>query len=248
MQRRWVTIGLMIFLACAGFAQEDGTVTSSPDTSTPPATPPPATTPVATPPAVASPAPTGRDYIPAEGLENWQLEYDLSAYAPGTYNILVRATDSAGNEALAGPFNIVVDPESDLPVTQISHPISQMRVGGDLIIVGTAVDDDAVGKVQLRLNDGEWIDATGTDYWSYLLGTADLPDGQHQISARTVDVTGVTGAPVSVVFHLDRTKPLHSMSQPAFGALVSGRFTITGSVYDANSVSQLQYSMDAGTT
>ncbi|MBU0956062.1 MAG: hypothetical protein KKI09_11595 [Spirochaetes bacterium] len=201
--------------------------------------------PAALAPASGTAAP-GKEYIRAEGLENWQLEYDLSAYKPGKYNILVRAVDSAGNESFAGPFNIIVDPLSDLPLTQISHPLAEMRVGGDLIIVGTAVDDDAVQSVQVKLNDGGWMDAQGADYWSFLLETAELPDGLHQLSARAIDKFGVEGHESTVSFHLDRTKPLHSIQKPGFGALVSGRFAIDGTVFDANALERMEYSMDAG--
>lgn len=196
----------------------------------------------------SSPGRSGARFITAEGLENWQLEYDLSGYKPGKYNILVRAIDAAGNESFAGPFNIIVDPLSDLPVTQISHPLANMRVGGDLIIVGTAVDDDAVKEVQIRLNDGDWQPAEGTDYWSFLLKTADVPDGSHLVSARALDKFGTIGAQSSVRFNLDRTKPLHSIGRPDFGALVSGRFTIQGTVYDANELKAMEYSMDSGKT
>ena len=55
----------------------------------------------------------GSDYVPVKGLENWTHEYDVSAFKPGTYNIMARAVDSAGNITFATPFNLIVDPVSD---------------------------------------------------------------------------------------------------------------------------------------
>ncbi|HOX91954.1 MAG TPA: Ig-like domain-containing protein, partial [Spirochaetales bacterium] len=154
--------------------------------------------------------------------------------------------DSAGNATLAGPINVYVDPNSDLPVITLANPLSGMIVRGDLNIVGTCVDDDNMGSVEVRLDDREWVKASGTNYWSYYLTTADVADGLHTLYARGVDEFGVTGDPVSVQFHLDRTKPLHTISQPAFGTLVSGKLTMSGTVYDANGLKSVFYSIDGG--
>lgn len=193
-------------------------------------------------------APKEGTWLHVDGYENWRYEYDISAFKPGMYNILVRAADSAGNISFAGPFNIVIDPKSDLPVTRIANPIPGMRVGGDLNVVGTCVDDDNVGEVQVRIDDGEWVKAEGTNYWSYYLETAELEDGRHTLYARGVDEFGVTGEAVSAFFHLDRTKPLHTILQPEFGTLVSGRLTMSGTIYDANGLKTVTYSLNDGET
>ncbi len=193
-----------------------------------------------------SPAAPEDGYRPAEGLENWRHEHDLSGYKPGTYNIIVRARDSAGNMALAGPFNIVIDPASDLPLTRIAHPMPFMRIGADLNIVGTSKDDDAVQYVELSVDDGPWQKAEGGEYWSYYLSTADMEDGLHALSARSVDVNGALGPADVVRFQLDRTKPAAMVGSPPFGTLVSGRLALGGELYDANGLGSLAYSLDDG--
>jgi len=198
----------------------------------------------------AAPEPTkpASDFRPTDGLENWTYEYDVGPLKPGTYNVLARATDSAGNVAFAAPFNLIVDPASDLPVSGFVNPLPLARVGADLNVVGVCVDDDAVGRVELRLDDGEWTQARGTDYWSYYLPTAGMADGLHALSARGVDVNGLAGPESRVEFHLDRTKPLHDVRSPAFGAIASGKLGVSGSVYDANGLASVSYSMDSGAT
>ncbi len=193
-----------------------------------------------------SPAKPNDGYTPAEGLENWRHEHDLSGYKPGTYNIIVRARDSAGNTALAGPFNIVIDPASDLPLTRIAHPMPSMRIGADLNIVGTSKDDDAIQYVELSLDDGPWQKAEGGEYWSYYLSTATMEDGLHALSARAVDANGALGPADLVRFHLDRTKPAATVGSPPFGTLVSGRLALGGELYDANGLGSLAYSLDDG--
>ena len=188
------------------------------------------------------------EYKAVQGLENWTSDYDVSALEPGTYNILARAVDSAGNVAFAAPFNLIVDPESDLALSGIVNPLPLARVGADLNVVGTCVDDDAVAHVELRLDDGEWKRVEGAEYWSYYLQTSSLADGLHVITVRGVDTNGLTGKETRVSFHLDRTKPLHTVSDPGFGAIVSGRLAVSGSVYDANGLAGVSYSMDSGAT
>ncbi|MBP7264028.1 MAG: hypothetical protein KBB32_07625 [Spirochaetia bacterium] len=187
---------------------------------------------------------SGDGWATAEGQDNWRYDYDISGFKPGTYNILVRATDSAGNVSFGGPFNIVVDPESDYPVVGIANPLPFMRAGADLNVVGTCVDDDSVDYVEVRVDDGEWVRAEGSDYWSYYLKTKDLADGLHLLKARGVDSFGVAGNEVQVPFHLDRTKPLHEVAEPAFGTLVSGKLSLSGTVYDANGLSSVAWSQD----
>lgn len=189
-----------------------------------------------------------KDYKPATGLENWTYEYDTSALKPGTYNILARAIDSAGNVSFSTPFNLIVDPESDKPIARIVNPLPMARVGADLNIVGSCVDDDAVAAVDIQLDNDEWVRAQGTDYWSYYLKTSAMADGPHTLAVRGVDINGLAGSESRVSFQLDRTKPLNTVTAPSFGSFVSGRLSVNGSVYDANGIARVWYSLDSGST
>ena len=151
------------------------------------------------------------EYKTVQGLANWTYQYDVSTLKPGTYNIIARAVDSAGNVSFAAPFNLTVDPESDLPVAGIVNPLPLARVGADLNVVGTCVDDDAVAHVEYKLDEGEWSKAQGTAYWSQYVATGNLADGPHRIHVRGVDINGLAGPEASTAFHLDRTKPLHTV-------------------------------------
>ncbi len=189
-----------------------------------------------------------KEYKPATGLENWTYQYDTSTLKPGTYNILARAIDSAGNVSFSTPFNLIVDPESDKPIVRIVNPLAMARVGADLNIVGSCVDDDAVAAVDIKLDNDEWVRAQGTDYWSYYLKTAALADGPHSLAVRGIDSNGLAGSESHVSFQLDRTKPLNTVTAPSFGSFVSGRLSVNGSVYDANGLSRVSYSLDSGAT
>ena len=182
------------------------------------------------------------------GLEQWKYDYDISSHAAGKYNLIIEGTDKAGNKYVEGPYNIIIDPDSDLPITNISNPTPNLRVGGNLNIVGTCVDDDAVASVKVSINDGPFIQASGTDFWSYDLNTTDLLDGLYTITAVGTDINGVEGRPKSVNFNLDRYKPVLEVTSHENGDLVNGRIDLQGTVSDKNGISAVSYSPDGGET
>ncbi len=186
---------------------------------------------------------------PVENLDSWLETVDISQKKPGKYNILITAEDLAGNQGFAGPYNIFIDPDSDLPVTQITNPLNDMRVPGNLNIVGTSVDDDAIEFVEIILDDSDTpARAEGKEFWSFYLDTTTLAEGAHTISVYGVDVNGVRGHPHTVTWHLDRSRPETSVTNLEMGALVSRKFTLAGTVTDGNGIRELYYSLDNGET
>ncbi len=63
------------------------------------------------------------EYVPATGEESWTHDFEIQDLEEGTYNLIVRATDHAGNVSYGGPINVEVDPESDRPLVNISNPL-----------------------------------------------------------------------------------------------------------------------------
>ena len=108
--------------------------------------------------------------VEVSNLNSWQEQIDLESKKAGKYNIMITAKDLGGNVYVEGPHNIWVDPNSDLPVCGITNPYPEMRVVGNLNIVGTCVDDDGVSKVELILDEGTEIEkrvtAEGKEFWS----------------------------------------------------------------------------------
>ena len=170
---------------------------------------------------------------------NWEYTIDVSDREPGLYNILVRARDEAGNVSLGGPYNVIVDPESDRPITSISYPQPNQAVGRRLFAVGTAQDDDSVKYVEVQINEAPPVRADGTDYWSALLTLDNLEDGVHTIRVRAFDENDVEGNLSETSFRLDTTQPVASATSHESGVLISRRTTISGTVDDANGVSSL---------
>lgn len=179
---------------------------------------------------------------------SWKETVDINNKKPGKYNFYVEAGDLGGNVKVAGPFNMYIDPESDLPIVGITNPRLDMRVPGNLNVVGTCVDDDAVDYVEIVLdgNAEAPIRAEGKEFWSYYLDTREMAEGAHVLSIYGVDINGLKGKPQTVTWHLDRKKPQSAVDNQTLGALVAGKMTLTGTVFDGNGIDTLYYSLDRG--
>jgi hypothetical protein len=175
---------------------------------------------------------------------------DIDERKPGKYNFYIESGDKGGNTALSGPYNIYLDPESDLPVARITNPGPGMRAPGNLNIVGTCLDDDGVDHVELIFNDDEetTVIPEGKDFWSYYYETAGLPDGLYSITVYGVDINGLRGRPNRVLWNLDRRTPGITVESPELGSLVNRKISIRGTVQDGNGVAGLSWSRDGGET
>lgn len=185
-----------------------------------------------------------------ENPSSWQETFDIIEKEEGKFNLIVTASDSSGNESVAGPFNVFIDPDSDLPITGIANPVHESVVLGNINIVGTSIDDDAVSYVELII-DGNIevpVRADGTGFWSYFLDTSDLSEGVHTIEAYGVDINGVKGNSSFVSWSLNRQRPVTAVNNFALGQLLSGKITLEGSVTDGNGIKSLMYSLDRGVT
>ncbi|MFC2289672.1 MAG: Ig-like domain-containing protein [Treponema lecithinolyticum] len=180
-------------------------------------------------------------------MESWQETVDISRKQQGKYNILIQAKDIAGNVGYAGPLNVYIDPKSDFPTAYIAYPLSGATVRGNVDIIGTCIDDDAVSYVELRIDGNpDTVRANGKEFWSYSLNTANLDEGIHTVEAWGVDVNDVKGQSIKTSFHLNRRQPIIGVTNKGAGALVSGKINLEGSVEDGNGIQRLFYSIDNG--
>ena len=192
--------------------------------------------------------------IPVENKNSWQEQFDLDRRKPGKYNIMITARDLGGNVHIEGPHNIFLDPKSDLPICGITNPYPNMRVVGNLNIVGTCVDDDGVSKVELILDEGleseKRVTAQGKEFWSYYLDTNDLEEGNHTIKVIGYDINEEprVSSPYTLTWQLDRKQPVTEVQDKSMGLLVSGSVKFDGIVSDGNGIKELFYSVNNGET
>lgn len=197
--------------------------------------------------------------LEVQNLNSWQEKFDLESKTKKKavkYNIMITAKDLGGNQTVEGPYNIWIDPESDRPIVGITNPYADMRIVGNLNIVGTCVDDDAVERVELILDEGkvnsagESIEhkevAKGKEFWSYYLDTTNLEEGPHTIKVIGYDINGLESRPLVLQWQLDRKQPVTKVQNLGMGQLVSGNVKFTGMVNDGNGIKELWYSVNNG--
>jgi hypothetical protein len=209
----------------------------------------------------------------AEDPAGFTDSIDISKKPSGKYNYYLEAKDKAGNISLSGPENIYNDPETDLPRATIINPVLNMRVQGNLNIVGIAMDDDGIDFVDIVITrgwDGKGEElvrtrADGKEYWSYFLDTTNgdiWTDGIYTITVWATDINGLSGiaseypngasVPVKVhkkhqvYWNLDRKKPDIRVVSHEVGALVAGKIRLKGTVTDGNGINTFSYSIDGG--
>lgn len=66
----------------------------------------------------------------------------------------------------------------------ITSPEEGMEINDDFHIGGTASPNGSVERVEVRLDGHKWLNASGTDEWSYWVGSDTLEHGPNVIEAR----------------------------------------------------------------
>ena len=88
---------------------------------------------------------------------------------PALTNILVRVTNSAvdaiSGNAMFSPYELLFHTaavsDGTAPAVSLLTPTNGAVVSGNLVILGTATDNVAVRKVEIQMDSGSWLTATG---------------------------------------------------------------------------------------
>ena len=82
-------------------------------------------------------------------------------------------------------------PSSNVPPNvEIMEPANKSKVSERVVIKGRASDVDgneSIIRVEIRIDNGSWINATGTTSWQYEWNTSHVNNGNHVIYARAYD-------------------------------------------------------------
>jgi len=140
-----------------------------------------------------------RDTTDDGSWRTWALDWDTTTVKNGWHAIGALAFDGAGQVGDARIEVFVENPVSDgnrAPHVAIDEPANHSTVRGTIQVRGRAGDEDVndtVELVQVRIDRGEWQNATpdgpnGTwSHWSFAWNTSTVDDGWHAFSARAFD-------------------------------------------------------------
>jgi hypothetical protein len=177
--------------------------------------------------------------------------------------LAVMAIAAAGplpSPALGGPSSCrgkkACTADTTAPVVNVAEPLSGATVAGVVRVTGSASDAVGVRRVDVGIDGGAWVVATGTTSWSTSVDTGSLAAGSHTIDARAVDTAGnattvrvavnvssPTAPPAPVA---DTVAPAVRITSPAAGSQVAGPFTVSGTASDDIGVARVDVRSDGG--
>lgn len=177
------------------------------------------------------------------GLANWsysfpsdQPPYNLGLTGNQAVNLIVTITDNAGNETTLPTRVLNINQLADVPQVTLSNLSNGQKIYGLFTLMGEASDDDAIQKVQIRIDSNPWQDAIGTTQWAYNLVCSDYSNGSHTLYYRSIDINGKTsehtpgGSVRSINFEIDPDVPIVMISSHNNNDAVKGTITISGTI------------------
>ncbi|MCG2826491.1 MAG: Ig-like domain-containing protein, partial [Thermoplasmatales archaeon] len=120
-------------------------------------------------------------YIPADINQEYNEVYDELDFAKHKYwDEFIHCFKERKNAENTPPAICITTPVEDLKIIVSTD-------NRTIIIRGTAFDVVSVEKVEVKINDGEWVTVNGVETWNYEWKTT---PGKHTIYARSFDGTG----------------------------------------------------------
>ena len=177
------------------------------------------------------------------GLTDANIPYtcDYSLLADGIYNVIVSATDDAGN---VGSASVSITIDRTPPTVSITQPADGSYVAE--VISADAIVDDGTGvgvsNVSFYISsDGgnTWnylgVDVDGTDGWSMAINTSTLTDGSYLLVAEARDNLDNAQNSTQITINVDNTPPTISITSPTDGSYINSQtVTISWSYTESN--------------
>ena len=130
----------------------------------------------------------GKTWIQATGTTSWSYSIDTTLLINGKHKIEARAHDGSLYSSIASiSINVF---NNHKPSIIITSPENGSIVKENVIIKGKAWDidgNDTITKVEIRIDNGTWNAANGTNSWNYSINTKSLSNGMHVVEARCYD-------------------------------------------------------------
>ena len=180
------------------------------------------------------------EWFPADEDTDWSYPLDTTTLSYGEHYIEAKAWD--GYEWSDTAYvAFTVDNPPTIPDVSLQDGET---ISGIVTLEGEALDDDKVEVVQVQIDGGEWVDAEGTDEWTFELDTTEMENGEHTLRIRSYDGTSYSEETV-ITFLVDEPPVVGDMSIGT-GDTLGGTVTITGESSDDVGVDGVQVRVDGG--
>jgi chitinase len=168
--------------------------------------------------------------------------WNTTASAAGTYTLMAKAYDAAGNVGQSGNINVTVAKDSIPPSVSLTSPGNNAKVSGTVAITASASDNIGVARVEFYEN-GMLISASNVAPYSYSWNTKSVANGNYTLAAKAYDAAGNVGqsANIKVTVFNDTVKPTVSISTPVNNATVSGTVSVKAIAGDNVGVTRVEF-------
>lgn len=201
----------------------------------------------------------------ASGTNDWTFDWDTTQHADGEHTISARSYDGE-NHSQVRTRNVTVQnggngsSDGQAPSVTIDEPAEGAEVSGTTDVLGTASDADGnVTDVRVRIDDGPWVQADGTDSWSFSWDTTQHADGGHTVTVEAVDDGNKTATAQRNVTVANGGSggggsgsgggqaPTVSIDDPSDGTTVNGTVLVAGTASDPDgNLSEVKARVDDG--
>jgi hypothetical protein len=156
-----------------------------------------------------------------------------------------RATCGEEGDMRATVLEAVVPlPRDPRPTLECLCPEDGGAFGGAAEVRGTTTGPHDVQWVELKVDGGYWVRATGTSDWTYLMDTSAMVSGPHFLHARCFDGRRYSEI-LKVDFVVDQC-PSAEIGWPEDGARLGGLVRVNGTATDCEDVTGVEYRIDGG--
>jgi subtilisin family serine protease len=128
--------------------------------------------------------------IASDDAAPFAFAWDTSAHADGTYSLVAKAYDAAGNVGTSAPVSVSLGNDTVAPIVQSVNPgdgtvINPTKQG----ITAAASDNQRIAKMSLVI-DGKEVATTNGSSLSYSWNTRKVAKGAHSVTVRAWDAAG----------------------------------------------------------
>ncbi|MBU5638110.1 fibronectin type III domain-containing protein [Geomonas sp. Red69] len=170
------------------------------------------------------------------------FSWDTTALAPGSYTLMTKAYDAAGNVGQSQSVTVTVANDTQAPTVSVTSPSNNLTVSGSVSIAASATDNVGVSRVDFYVNNA-LLGSTNMAPYTYNWNTKTVANGVYNITAKAYDAAGNIGQSQITTVNVfnDVTAPVVTLTSPAGGSTVSGTVALTASATDNVGVSKVEF-------
>ena len=174
----------------------------------------------------------------------YSYAWDTRTAANGSYTLIARAYDAAGNVGQTGNVVVTVNnPDITAPTISVTAPANNATVSGTVTVTADSSDLNGVTKVEVYLNGT--LKATDTTVpYSYAWDTQTVANGSYTLTAKAYDAAGNVGQAGNVVtvFNTPISDiPKVTITAPANNATVRNTVTVSANASDNVGVTKVEF-------